>query len=534
MQYLNAKAGMAFTDDLKKKIEEELGEGEYFKREMEKRERNKQRADEHNERIAKLNSEEIKFLKDKCTEILEQTEKMMYEQPEEFYFYFDLDMFFVACELKERPDLADKPVIVGESVVSAANYEARKFGVRSAMPTFVAKRLCPQLIVLPVNMEKYRVVSEIVFDVIQNYDENYVKIGMDEGYFRVYLPEDEPEKSDDEITKYLETLVAQVKTEIFAKTSLTSSFGISFNKMMAKLSSEKNKPNGQFILRQNQALVREFIDNLSIRKIPGIGPCMEQILNGMGIKTVVELRENLWKVLHCFYEKSAVGLIYSSVGYHETDESEPLNPSMSKSETFRATANLAELEQKLIDLCHRLLDNKSMEDKVARNLTVIVKYFDFKMKSKSITCVQGFRSYEEIFPTALNLLTPLIDRPVRLISVKLSKFDDLKFVRTIKDFFRNSCEAREYKEKQIADTCNFVDEDSDIPSAFVTCPICQKSFNFHGNNSALNRHINLCIEKIEAEEDPTSEVKDSASNSVGGSKKKLANRSTKITKRIKR
>lgn len=525
---------MSFTDNLKKKIEEELGEGEYFKREMEKRERNKQRADENNENLSKLNSEEIKFLQDKCTEILEKTEQMMYDQPEEFYFYFDLDMFFVACELKDRPDLVDKPVIVGESVVSAANYEARKFGVRSAMPAFVARRLCPQLIALPVNMEKYRIISMNVFDIIQNYDENYVKIGLDEGYFRVYLPEDEPPKSDEEITKYLETLVAQVKGEIFAKTGLTSSFGISFNKMMAKLSSEKNKPNGQFILRQSKEQVRTFLDELNIRKIPGIGPFMEQILNGMGIKTIVELRENLWKVLHCFYEKSAIGLIYSSVGYHETDESEPINPSMSRSETFKATANLAELEQKLIELCHRLLDNKVMEDKVARSLTVLVKYYDFKLKSKSITSVQGFRNYEEIFPTALNLMTPLIDRPVRLISVKLSKLDNFKFVRTIKDCFRNSSEAREYQDKQLADTCNFVNEDSEIPSTFVTCPVCEKSFNFHGNNAALNRHVNGCIQRIEEEVDPTSETKTSGNNSLRGSKKKEPSRATKIGKRIKR
>ncbi|CAG8646438.1 6061_t:CDS:2, partial [Cetraspora pellucida] len=193
--------------------------------------------------------------------------------------HIDMDAYYAAVEERDNPSLRGKPMAVGSnSMLSTSNYEARRYGVRSAMPGFIARKLCPELIIVPCNFDKYHAVAKQIREIFARYDPNYTPMSLDEAYL--------------DITEYLKTTdktpdeaVEQIRKEIYEETKLTASAGIAANMLLSKICSDFNKPNGQYRLPNNINDIMRFIRPLPVRKIPGIGRVTERILKELDIST---------------------------------------------------------------------------------------------------------------------------------------------------------------------------------------------------------------------------------------------------------
>ncbi|MGB0416493.1 MAG: DNA polymerase IV [Coraliomargarita sp.] len=196
--------------------------------------------------------------------------------------HIDMDCFYAACEMRERPHLADKPLAVGGSsgrgVLTTCNYPAREFGVRSAMPVFKARELCPDLIILPVRFELYRAVSKQLRDVFHRYTDLVEPLSLDEAYLDVsHLKQRGAE------------IALEIRDAIRRETGLTASAGVAPNKLIAKIASDWNKPDGQCVVSPSRVL--EFMEPLPIRKLWGIGPKSAARFAELGIETCSQLQQ---------------------------------------------------------------------------------------------------------------------------------------------------------------------------------------------------------------------------------------------------
>src|SRR3979409_1562800 len=204
------------------------------------------------------------------------------EKPPRAIIHLDMDCFYAAIEVRDRPALRGKPVGVGgarerRGVLTTCNYEARKFGVRSAMPTFMALQRCPNLIILPTRFDVYRREAAVVREILFRFSPLVEPLSLDEAYLDLTAHPGAPGP-----------LAQVIRDLIFRKTKLTASAGIGPNKLIAKIASEQHKPNGQFEVKPNE--VPEFMAKLSVRKIWGIGEVTEQKLEKLGISTCGEMQ----------------------------------------------------------------------------------------------------------------------------------------------------------------------------------------------------------------------------------------------------
>eukprot|EP00041_Stephanoeca_diplocostata_P038622 m.1534700 g.1534700 ORF g.1534700 m.1534700 type:complete len:272 (+) comp25243_c0_seq52:3581-4396(+) len=192
--------------------------------------------------------------------------------------HVDMDMFYAAVEMRDDPSLREKPMAVGGiGMLSTSNYAARKFGVRAAMPGYIALKLCPDLVIVPSRFDAYRIASDQVKQVLAEYDPNFQQVGFDEAY--VDLTAWVARGAD------VQRVVAEMREKIRAATQLTASAGIAPNKMLAKICSDMNKPNGQYFLESTREAVLRFIHGLSVRKVSGIGKVSAAVLHRLGVQT---------------------------------------------------------------------------------------------------------------------------------------------------------------------------------------------------------------------------------------------------------
>jgi DNA polymerase kappa len=225
--------------------------------------------------------------------------------------HIDMDAFYANVEMRDNPELANKPMAVGcDSMLSTSNYMSRKFGVRAGMPGFIAKELCPNLIIIPCHFEKYREVSNKVMKIISQYDSNYLAMSLDEAYLDItdYLKNKRNTLASSKRTfhKYYgdstnETItfncdadgcVEEIRHRIYLETNLTASAGIACNMRLAKLCSDLNKPNGQYNLPcDNVDDIIKFISTFPIRKMNGIGPITALMLDCYDIKVCNDIYE---------------------------------------------------------------------------------------------------------------------------------------------------------------------------------------------------------------------------------------------------
>jgi DNA polymerase IV (DinB-like DNA polymerase) len=210
-------------------------------------------------------------------------------QKKRIIFHVDMDHFFTAVEEKQHPELKGRPVIVGadpkqgqgRGVVSTANYEARKYGIQSAMPISRAWKLCPEAVYLPVNYELYTQISNQIMETLRKHADKFEQWGIDEAFLDV--------TATTETYSHAETLASQIKIEILQQTGLTCSIGIGPNKLVAKVASDFKKPDGLTIVTEEQA--EAFLAPLPVRKLLWVGKKTEARLESIGIKTIGQLAQ---------------------------------------------------------------------------------------------------------------------------------------------------------------------------------------------------------------------------------------------------
>ena len=287
--------------------------------------------------------------------------------------HLDMDCFYAAIEVRDQPKLRGKPVGVGgardrRGVLTTCNYEARKFGVRSAMPTFMALQRCPHLIVLPTRFDVYRRESALIRGILHRFTSLVEPLSLDEAYLDVTAHPGVPGP-----------LAQVIRDLIFRKTKLTASAGIGPNKLIAKIASEQNKPNGQFEVKPNE--VPEFMAKLPVRKIWGIGEVTEQKLEKLGIPTCGEMQRFSRLQLQQQFGKFGLELYDLCRGIdHRLVEPDRERKSLSNEETFSIDLEtLEQCEEKLEELFEELMAELAQKA-VARMVTKIfvkLKFTDF-------------------------------------------------------------------------------------------------------------------------------------------------------------
>lgn len=324
-----------------------------------------------------------------------------------------MDCFYAQVEMRDRPELMNVPLAIGgapgtRSVLCTSNYLARTFGVKSAMPTDFAVRLCPKLVVLPPNFRKYQKASEIIQNIFLKYSDLVETVSLDEAYLDVTgCP------NATEIGK-------KIKEDIWKATQLTASVGIAPNKFLAKIASDWKKPNGLFVIKPHE--VEAFVKDLPVKLIPGVGKVGLLHLESLGIKTCNDIRQFPPEVLALSFGKFSLDLFYYARGIDEREvQNEWERKSLSVENTFlHDMTNPEEMKLYLEELLMEMKDRveRHLEDephKKIKKIFVKVKYNDFKQSTSEETLIP-FEYSETIFDKTVN-----IDSYYRLLNVSLSK-----------------------------------------------------------------------------------------------------------------
>lgn len=330
--------------------------------------------------------------------------------------HVDMDAFYASVEERDNPSLKGKPIIIGgnlknRGVVTTASYEARKYGVHSAMAIYKAKKLCPEGIFLPVNMIKYKEVSKEVHNIFRRYSKIIEPISIDEAFI--------------DVTGKNPLFVAQnIKRDIKNELNLTASIGISVNKFLAKLASDLEKPDGFTIIDQEEAI--DFLKSLPIRKLWGVGPKTEKELHRMGIYTIGDLQNYDIKVLTDRFGKKGRELFYFSKGIDNRPvKIDITTQSIGEEETFREDISDIEiLDHKLKEYSLNLSYKLEYKGYLTKTITVKVKYEDFSIETKSSTLYIPTDDYLVIYNISSNILKNKFEfnKKIRLLGLTVSNF----------------------------------------------------------------------------------------------------------------
>lgn len=332
--------------------------------------------------------------------------------------HIDMDAFFAAIEQRDNPALRGKAIAVGgrpesRGVVSTASYEARQFGIHSAMPMATAVRKCPHLLIIRGRMHVYRQVAMQVRDIFTRFTAKIEPLSIDEAYLDV---------SGDNHFQGSATLLAQHIIEtIFAETQLTASAGVSYCKFLAKYASNINKPNGVYTITPAQAL--DIIADMPVQQFHGIGPAMQKKLNQLGIFTGLDLRRANPQQLRQQLGKSAD--FYHRLAHGQDNRDVCVSrerKSLGNETTFVSDiSNLKEMHQQLRVLLGKTWTLLRQRDLLAMTLTVKIKYADFSLQSKSFTQATPIYSLASAEVIAAALLTQAKpQQAVRLLGVSFS------------------------------------------------------------------------------------------------------------------
>ncbi len=330
-----------------------------------------------------------------------------------------MDAFYAAVEQRDNPTYRNKPVIVGgkpesRGVVATCSYEARVYGVHSAMPSAQAVRLCPQAIFIKPRFDAYREASEAIRSIFARYCDCVEPLSLDEAYLDV---------SASELFQGSATLLAKhLKQEIYRQTQLTASAGISFNKFLAKLASDMEKPNGLYVITPTQAAA--FVENLSIGQFHGIGPATEKRMLELGIKTGQDLKRTPLPVLQQHFGKAAAYYANIARGIDER----PVNAhrerkSIGVETTFEHDLNDPQLVlEQLQQLLKQALNKLAEKQLRAHTLTIKIKYQNFIQITRGRTLSREIRDDSSALQLITDLLqnTEIHQKKVRLLGVTLS------------------------------------------------------------------------------------------------------------------
>tara|TARA_B110000305_G_scaffold242156_1_gene320503 strand:- start:8956 stop:10041 length:1086 start_codon:yes stop_codon:yes gene_type:complete len=350
------------------------------------------------------------------------------EIPIKKIIHVDMDAFYASVEQLDNPALRGKPIAVGGSkergVVAAASYEARKFGVRSAMASIVAARRCPELIFVSPRFERYKEISEQIRSIFRDYTELVEPLSLDEAFLDV---------TENKIGHPSATLLAEeIRYRIYHEVGLTASAGISVNKFTAKIASDINKPNGQKTIPPEDVL--DFLKNLQIEKFFGVGKVTADKMKLHGIFRGVDLKEKSLPYLKQHFGKSGAHF-YNIVRGIQKSEVTPdrVRKSIAAERTFEKDLDSEKFILEHLDKIAEILEKRIKSSEVkGKTITVKIKFSDFTQQTRSKTVNEYIDNKVEIKPIVESLIrqSPL-DKPVRLLGISLTKLninDEVKSV----------------------------------------------------------------------------------------------------------
>mmetsp|Transcript_25497 Transcript_25497/g.71308 ORF Transcript_25497/g.71308 Transcript_25497/m.71308 type:complete len:539 (+) Transcript_25497:180-1796(+) len=342
------------------------------------------------------------------------------------WLHVDMDAFYAAVEERDNPQLKESPMAVGGTgMICTANYRARQFGVRSAMPGFIARKLCPQLVFVKPNFDKYSRAAEETREIFRQYDPDFQAGSLDEAYLDVTRITSERGLTGVQ-------LASELREAVRLRTCLTCSVGIAPNKRLAKVCSDMNKPNGQFLLPPDRDAIVKFMETLPLRKVGGIGKVSEQALSRvLGISTCGQLLERRAVLMALFSAKSFGFYMEVGLGMGATEHSERPGEGdvgrkgISCERTFRAISSVPKMEKILCSLSSRLADDMSRENLKGRTLTLKLKGTDFQVHTRAVTSDGWLSSAEDIQTAAMKLLRAEVQQQqalsLRLMGVRMSQ-----------------------------------------------------------------------------------------------------------------
>lgn len=345
---------------------------------------------------------------------------MPVEIPIRKIIHVDMDAFYTSVEQLDRPELRGKAIAVGGSeirgVVSAASYEARAFGVHSAMTGALAKRKCPELIFVKPRFERYRAISKIIREIFYDFTDLVEPLSLDEAYLDVTTNK----KRHPSAT----VLAEKIREAILRETGLTASAGISINKFMAKIASDINKPNGQKTIPPEDVL--PFMEQLDIRKFYGIGAKTAERMYNLGIFTGLDLKQRSLEFLESEFGKSGIHYYHVVRGiYNSPVQSNRKRKSLAAERTFdHNISSEIYLEERLKVIVSELSERLKRSDASGKTITLKIKYSDFSTQTRSRTLNTPTRSHNLILETAKTLLyQDHLKESVRLLGVAVSRLD---------------------------------------------------------------------------------------------------------------
>uniref|UniRef100_A0A914CV45 DNA polymerase kappa n=1 Tax=Acrobeloides nanus TaxID=290746 RepID=A0A914CV45_9BILA len=453
--------------------------------------------------------------------------------------HIDMDAFFASVEMRDDPTLRSIPMGVGtDLMLGTSNYIARKFGVRAAMPGFMARKLCPELTIIKGDYLKYRKESSIIRKVFDEYDPNLESGGLDEVYMDItdYVAARKDPVSRKRIRYRGDcvcrlpllsendaiNIVNEIRFRVEQISGLTCSAGIASNWMLAKICSDINKPNGQFRLADDKETIIEFMRTLPIRKVSGIGAVTEAILKGIGVEKCGDLFEKRGIIKLLFTELSWHWFLRVALGVsqrgasEETDNCLRHRKSISTERTFKPTIQLETLLDTIHFLCADLIESLAEGNILGGHVaTLSIKFANFDRISRSQSANYRIDTVDNFYPMMERLLRKEMKRglKIRLLGVRLSK---LEFLEKETDATKRKSQKSLHeflvpKKRLSASTTN---EDSDdlfsdqftippseadsteIPStssrSTIQCPICNQNF-VYDENGKINSHIDECL-----------------------------------------
>ncbi|KAJ3187432.1 hypothetical protein HDU85_006720 [Gaertneriomyces sp. JEL0708] len=439
------------------------------------------------------------FMKKVTSEIKEMLER----EGHTWWVCVDMDAFFASVEERDRPELKTRPMAVGGmSMLSTANYEGtkqgepvapsvggvkwysvitcRKYGVRSAMPGYIAKKLCPELVLVSSDMQKYIAVSNEVREVFVEYDPTFRMMSLDEAFLNLtpYLAQHPTETA--------ETALASLRAKVYAKTRCTCSGGAGGNRTVAKIAASLRKPNGQTVLDPRYESTLEFLKPLLLKQIPGIGPVMSALLSALGIETVNDLRqvENLCVIYGCIGGKGWQFLGRIAAGAYSSGEHGGDRKSVGCERTFRDSSNevfLLGMLEKLAQNLEHLLAEKTLK---ARHLTLKLKTSGFVVTTHGKTLDYSVSQAPQMYRIAKKLLEEEVAKRGAWPELRLMGLSAAKLFKHTTDDHCETSIAKLLKRKH-----------SDRKAvASWQCPVCLIALSDADDLRSVNKHLDACLD----------------------------------------
>ena len=347
------------------------------------------------------------------------------EKIQSWFLHIDLDAFFASVEQLDHPEYRGKPVIVGgkpedkRSVVSTASYEARKYGVHSAMPTYMAYKLCPNGIFVHGRMERYSQISYIIMQIIKNYSPDFQQMSIDEAFIDI--------TGTEKLFGAPEETARRIKDEIKEKTGLTVSIGIAPTKYLAKIASDINKPDGFYHVKPGTE--QDFMLNLPLKKVFGVGKKTLENLNSHGFYSTRDIFEKQPETLQFLFGKNMGAFLYNAVRGLETEtfSRETKSHSLSAEATFPDDIyDIYTAETTILQLCQGVMFRLLRENGFSKTVMIKIRYEDFTTVSIQETCERNILTTDMFYSIARQLFEKKYDykRGLRLLGVGFENITD--------------------------------------------------------------------------------------------------------------